>query len=178
MSNKSFYITTTLPYVNADPHIGFAMEAIKVDVIARAKRAQGYDVFFNTGTDEHGQKLYEGAIKENLTSQEYVNKYSQRFKDFCKTFNISYDAFIRTTDEKHIKAAQKMWNICKEKGDIYKAKQKINYCVGCEMEKSDSDLDNGKCPDHPNRELEITEEENYFFRFSKYQDALLFSVSK
>jgi methionyl-tRNA synthetase len=171
---KTFYITTTLPYVNADPHIGFAMEAIRADVIARHKRSEGYDVFFNTGTDEHGQKIYEGAIKENLDPQSYTDKYSDRFKDFCKLFNISYDAFIRTTDEKHVVAAQKMWNICMERGDIYKAEQEIKYCVGCEMEKTDSELnDDGKCPDHPNRELVITKEENYFFKFKKYEKELL-----
>lgn len=176
MKNKkdTFYITTTLPYINAAPHIGTAMEMIRADVIARYKRHVGYHVFFNTGTDEHGQKVYESAIAKGKTPQEYVDEYAMVYKSFHKLFNISYDSFIRTTDIKHIKAAQKMWNLCKENGDIYKAKQKINYCVGCEMEKTDSDLDkDNKCPDHPNRELIMTEEENYFFRFSKYQNKLL-----
>lgn len=173
-NKENFYITTTLPYVNADPHIGHAMEFIRADVIARFQRLQGRDVFFNTGTDEHGQKIWEGAQKENLSVQDYVDKYSERFKDFCKLTNISYDGFIRTTDEKHIAAAQKMWNICLAKGDIYKAKQSIKYCVGCEMEKTDSELsDDGKCPDHPNRDLVVNEEENYFFKFSKYEKDLL-----
>lgn len=178
---KTFYITTTLPYVNADPHIGHAMEFIRADVIARYKRSikdtdgeNFYDVFFNVGTDEHGQKIYEGAQKENLSIKEYVDKYSERFREFCKIFNISYDAFIRTTDDKHIKAAQKMWSICYAKGDIYKAAQVIKYCVGCELEKTDSELnEDGKCPYHTNRELSVSEEENYFFRFSKYQNALI-----
>lgn len=174
MNKNNFYITTTLPYVNADPHIGHAMEFIRADAIARFHRSLGENVFFNTGTDEHGQKIWEGAQKENLTPQEYVDKYAERFKEFCKLTNISYDAFIRTTDKKHIEAAQKMWNICLAKGDIYKAKQQIKYCVGCEMEKTDSELnDDGKCPDHPNRELVINEEENYFFKFSKYEKDLL-----
>lgn len=172
--NKPFYLTTTLPYVNAQPHIGHAMEFIRADVISRFQRYRGRDVFFNTGTDEHGQKIYEGALKENLTPQEYTDKYSKTFKDFCELCNISYDGFIRTTDEKHVLAAQKMWNICLAKGDIYKAKQKMHYCVGCEMEKTDSELgEDGRCPDHPGRDLVITEEENYFFAFSKYQKPLL-----
>ena len=174
LNKPKFYITTTLPYVNADPHIGFAMEIIRADVIARAKRALGYEVFFNTGTDEHGSKIYEGGVKENLTTQEYVDNYSNRFRDFLKLANISNDAFIRTTDEHHKLAAQKMWNICLAKGDIYKAKQVIKYCIGCEMEKTDSELDdNGKCGDHPGRDIVISEEENYFFRFSKYEKDLL-----
>lgn len=171
---KPFYITTTLPYINSSPHLGTAMEMIRADVIARYKRYIGYDVFFNTGTDEHGQKIFENAINSNMTPQEFANKNADIFKDFHKLFNISYDAFIRTTDDKHIRSAQKMWNICLQNGDIYKNKQKIKYCVGCEMEKTDSELNaDGKCPDHPNRDLLIMEEENYFFRFSKYQDALL-----
>ena len=173
---KQFYITTTLPYVNADPHIGHAMEFVRADVIARYQRSVlgSENVFFNTGTDEHGQKIYEAAQKDNMSTQNYVDKYSARFKEFHSLCNISYDAFIRTTDEKHVIAAQKMWSICYNNGDIYKAKQSIKYCVGCEMEKTDSELnDNGMCVDHPNRELTVTEEENYFFRFSKYQNALI-----
>ncbi len=175
---KPFYITTTLPYVNADPHIGHAMEFIRADVIARFWRGEGREVFFNTGTDEHGQKIWEGAQKEGLTPKEYTDKYSSRFKEFCQLTNISYDGFLRTTEDRHIAAAQKMWNICLEKGDIYKAKQTIKYCVGCEMEKTDSELVDDKCPDHPNRDLVISEEENYFFKFSKYQDDLLALYSR
>lgn len=170
---KPFYITTTLPYVNADPHIGHAMEFIRADVIARFQRSLGRQVFFNTGTDEHGQKIYEGAEKEGMSPEAYADKYSDRFKEFCKLTNISYDGFLRTTDTRHIAAAQKMWSICLEKGDIYKAKQIIKYCVGCEMEKTDSELVDDKCPDHTNRDLVVSEEENYFFKFSKYQDELL-----
>lgn len=170
---KHIYITTTLPYVNAEPHIGHAMEFIRADVIARYKRAEGYEVFFNTGTDEHGQKIYEGAEKEGVTPKEYTDKYSSRFREFLKLANISNDGFLRTTEERHIAAAQKTWQTCLDKGDIYKAKQTIHYCVGCEMEKTTGELVDGRCPQHPNRELETREEENYFFKFSKYQDALL-----
>ncbi len=169
---KKFYITTTLPYVNAEPHIGFAMEIIRADVIARAKRAQGYDVFFNTGTDEHGQKLYEGAMKENLTPQEYVDKNAEEFLKLIKAFNITNDGFIRTTDEKHIKTAEKFWNICNENGYIYKKNYQVKYCVGCELEKQDSELVDDKCPLHSNRELELIDEENYFFAWSKFEEKL------
>ncbi len=172
-SKKAFYITTTLPYVNADPHIGFAMEIIRADTIARVKRYLGYDVFFNTGTDEHGSKLYEGAIKENLTPQQYVDKYSENFKKLKEALNLSYDAFIRTTDEKHILAAQKIWNICFENGDIYKKNYKTKYCIGCELEKTDSELVDGKCPDHINKNIEERDEENYFFKWSNYGEKLL-----
>ena len=172
-NKKAFYITTTLPYVNSDPHIGHAMEFVRADIIARYKRSLGYDVFFNSGTDEHGSKIHEGAIKENMSTQEYVDKYSKRFKDFLKLANISNDEFVRTTDEKHILAAQEMWKRCHESGDIYKKNYKVKYCAGCELEKTDSELVDSKCADHPNKEIEIREEENYFFRYSKYQQKLL-----
>lgn len=171
---KSFYITTTLPYVNADPHIGFAMELVHADVIARWKKIKGYDVFFNTGTDEHGQKVWQKAQSEGKDAQEYVDIYADKFKDLIKLLGLSEDVrFIRTTDEKHKRAAQEFWNKCEKAGDIYKKNYKTKYCVGCELEKTDSELEHGKCPIHPDRELEIREEENYFFRFSKYGDKLL-----
>ncbi len=174
MQDKPFYITTTLPYVNSEPHIGFAMEIIRADVIARYKKSLGYDVFFNTGTDEHGAKIYENAVKAGITPQEFVDKSAKNFKDLLSLLNISDDVhFIRTTDEKHIKACVEIWNKCLEKGDIYKKEYKIKYCVGCELEKTDSELVNGRCELHPDREIEIREEENYFFKFSKYQKPLL-----
>lgn len=174
MSKVPFYITTTLPYVNSDPHIGFAMEIIRADVVARYKKSLGYDVFFNTGTDEHGAKIYENALKAGLSPKEFVDIPSQKFKDLLTLLNISSDVnFIRTTDEKHTKACQEIWNKCFEKGDIYKKEYKVKYCVGCELEKSDSELVNGRCELHPDREIEIREEENYFFKFSKYQKPLL-----
>ncbi len=172
--SKPFYITTTLPYVNSDPHIGFAMEIIRADVIARYKKELGYDVFFNTGTDEHGAKIYENAVKAGVHPQEFVDKSAQKFKDLLSLLNISDGVhFIRTTDKEHILSAQEMWKKCFESGDIYKKEYKTKYCVGCELEKTDSELVDGKCPIHPNREIEIREEENYFFRFSKYQNQLI-----
>lgn len=169
---KKFYITTTLPYVNADPHIGFALEIIQADVIARHYRKLGYDVFFNTGTDEHGLKIFRRAKENNMEPQAYCDIYAEKFKDLKGALNLSYNSFIRTTDPGHIKAARRFWELCEENGDIYKKKYKTKYCVGCELEKTDSELVNGRCPIHPNLELEIIEEENYFFRFSKYQKKL------
>lgn len=173
MDKRPFYLTTTLPYVNADPHIGFALEVVQADIIARLKRLEGFDVFFNTGTDEHGLKIYKKAQEEGIDVQKYVDKYAKKFDNLKKALNLSYDAFIRTTDEHHLNATKEFWNRCLKNGDIYKKNYKVKYCVGCELEKTDSELVNNKCHEHPNRELEIIEEENYFFKFSKYQNALL-----
>jgi len=172
MKNK-FYITTTLPYVNADPHIGFAAEIIRADVLARYKRLQGRDVFFNTGTDEHGLKIYKKAQEQGISPQEYCDGFAQKFNDLKNSLNLSYDSFIRTTDKHHIDAVQEFWKRCEANGDIYKKDYCVKYCVGCELEKTESELVNGRCPLHPNQELEIINEENYFFRWSKYQDKLL-----
>jgi len=171
--NKNFYITTTLPYINSEPHIGFAAEIIKADVIARYQRQRGATVFFNTGTDEHGLKIYQKAQAAGLPVQEFCDLYSAKFRPLKEKLNLSYDKFIRTTDADHKKAAQAFWLRCADAGDIYKKLYKVRYCVGCELEKTDSDLVNDRCPLHPDRELEIIEEENYFFRFSKYQAQLL-----
>jgi len=171
---KPFYITSTLPYVNSEPHIGFAMEIVRADIIARSKKLQGFEVFFNTGTDEHGQKIYENALTRGVDVKEYVDGYAQSFKDLIPLLGLSSDInFIRTTDNKHIRAAQEFWKRCFDNGDIYKKNYKIKYCVGCELEKQESELVDGRCVLHPNKDLEIREEENYFFRWSKYQEYLL-----
>ena len=171
---KSFYITTTLPYVNAEPHIGHAMEFIRADVIARWKKLAGHEVFFNTGTDEHGKKIWQKAVEVGKDTQEYVDEYAEKFESLLPALGISSDIhFIRTTNEKHIKAAQEFWKRCNDAGDIYKKQYKVKYCVGCELEKTDSEIENGHCIIHPHLELEIREEENYFFKFSKYQRPLL-----
>ena len=173
-TKRPFYITTTLPYVNADPHVGFAMEIIRADVIARFHRGfLDEEVFFNTGTDEHGAKIYENAVKEGKDPQTYVDGYAKRFQELTKALGIEGVTFIRTTDPHHISAAQEFWKRCERAGDIYKKLYKVKYCVGCELEKTDSELENGRCPIHPNRDIEIREEENYFFRWSKYQKPLL-----
>ena len=172
MKNK-FYITTTLPYVNAKPHIGFAKEIVEADVLARFHREKGDEVFFNTGTDEHGQKIYQKAVETGMDVQSYCDSMVPEFDKLRKSLNLSYDNFIRTTDVEHIKAVQEFWKLCEKNGDIYKKNYKVKYCVGCELEKTDSELIEGKCPDHPNMEIETIEEENYFFRFSSYQEKLL-----
>jgi methionyl-tRNA synthetase len=171
-AKKAFYITTTIPYVNAAPHIGFALEIVQADALARYKRLMGYEVFFNFGSDEHGQKIWQNATEAGVSPQAYVDGYAEKFKDLRGKLNLTYDAFIRTTDTKHKLAAQEMWRICAAKGDIYKKNYAIKYCVGCELEKSDSELVDGKCPHHPNKQLEIRDEENYFFKLSAYQDKL------
>lgn len=170
---KKFYITTTLPYVNAEPHLGFALEIIQADFVARYNSLIGDNVVFNTGTDEHGLKIYRKALEAEKDPQSYVDEYAAKFENLRDALNLSYTNFIRTTDPRHIKAAQEFWQLCDKNGDIYKKPYQIKYCVGCELEKTESELEEGKCPIHPNLELEIIEEENYFFRWSKYQKPLL-----
>lgn len=167
------YLTTTLPYVNADPHIGFALEIVQADAWARAQRLMGNEVVFNTGTDEHGAKIYENAKDQEKDPQDYVNEYAAKFDNLKQALNLTYTNFIRTTDAHHKKAAQEFWKRCLENGDIYKKNYQIKYCVGCELAKTESELVDGRCPLHPNRELELIDEENYFFKFSKYQEPLL-----
>ncbi len=171
---KPFYITTTLPYVNAEPHIGFAMELIRADVIVRAKKFSGYEVFFNTGTDEHGTKIHRKAKDLNIDTQVYVDGVAQKFKDLIPMLGISPDVnFIRTTDAHHITSAQSFWLTVKKNGFIYKKNYSIKYCVGCELEKTESELIDDRCTLHPLTELEIIQEENYFFKFSEFQKPLL-----
>ncbi len=171
---NKFYITTTLPYVNSDPHIGFALEIIHADVIARYHALLGDEVFFNTGTDEHGSKIHRKAEEQGKDTQSYVDEYAEKFKLLKDRLNIFSDIhFVRTTDSHHKVAAQEFWKRCLANDDIYKKTYKIKYCVGCELEKTDSELEDDKCPIHPNMEIEFIDEENYFFRFSKYQQALL-----
>jgi len=171
---KPFYITTTLPYINAEPHVGFALEIIRADVIARYKAISGFEIFFNTGTDEHGQKVFEAAQKSGISTQEYVDAFAARFRELLPKLGISPDIhFIRTTDAHHEKAAQEFWNRVYKNGFIYKKNYKTKYCVGCEENKTESELVNGRCSIHQNRELEIRDEENYFFKFSGFGDRLL-----
>lgn len=164
--SKPFYITTTLPYVNAEPHIGFALEIVQADIIARYKKLAGFEVFFNTGTDEHGVKIYRKAVETGKTPQAYADEYADKFRNLKNTLGLSDSIhFIRTTDEHHKNAAREFWKRCKTHGYIDKKLYKIKYCVGCELEKTDSELSYGKCPLHPNLALEVSEEENYFFKF-------------
>ncbi len=168
---EKFYITTTLPYVNARPHLGFALEAVQADIIARYERLKGKEVIFNTGTDEHGLKIYRKAEEEGLDVQTYVDQKAADFEKLKGALNLSYTHFIRTTDPRHVAAAQEFWKRCEK--DIEKRTYQTKYCVGCELEKTDSELDHGHCVLHPNLEIETIEEENYFFLFSRYEKPLL-----
>lgn len=173
MEKKCTYITTTIPYVNAEPHIGFALEAVQADALARYKRLMGHEVFLNAGADEHGQKIWEKAQSEGVEVQAYVDGFAQKVQELRDLLNLSYNNFIRTSSPEHRKAAEEMWKRCEAKGDIYKKKYKAPYCVGCEKFLSARDLDeNGECPFHPGKKPIELEEENYFFKFSNYQKTL------
>lgn len=168
------YITTTLPYVNADPHIGHALELIQADSLARAWRLQGEEVFFSTGTDEHGQKILQAAEKAGQDVQAYVDHFALEFGKLKEALALTNDGFIRTTEPRHIEAAQEMWRRCLASGDIYKKRYTGLYCVGCESYKTEKDLtEGGHCLVHQHLTLEEIAEENYFFRFSKYRDQLI-----
>lgn len=168
-----YYLTTTLPYVNAAPHIGFALELAQADALVRAKRLQGYETLFNMGSDEHGVKILRAAEQAGITPQAYADEYAAKFQALKQALDVSWDRFIRTTDDAHVRAAQEFWLRCDAAGDIYKKSYQVKYCSGCELEKTDSELVDGACPLHPTTLIEVIDEENYFFRFSRYQQALL-----
>lgn len=170
---SKYYLTTTLPYVNGDPHIGFALEIVRADALARILRKNGHEVFFNTGTDEHGLKIFQKAKEFGLETKTYVDKQSQAFQDLMKELKISEHKFIRTTDKIHEEAAQEFWKKCDEAGFIEKKTYGGLYCVGCEMFLKENDLINGECPNHPGKKLEFLEEENYFFKYSNFAEKLL-----
>ncbi len=173
MSQK-VYLTTTLPYVNAAPHLGHALEFVQADIYARYQKILGNEVLLNTGTDEHGAKVYAKALAEGERPRVYSDRQDKNFKKLIRALGLVDNiSFVRTTSPAHIKAAQEFWRRAAVAGDIYKKDYRLKYCVGCELEKTDSDLVDGRCPIHPQLELEIREEENYFFRFSKYQNKLL-----
>ncbi len=165
---NKFYVTTSIPYVNAPPHIGHALEFVQADVLARFQRAAGKDVFFLTGADEHGVKIVRAAEDAKKTTKKFVDENTEKIKKLIKVLNISNDDFIRTTDKKrHWPGAQKLWLKLAEAGDIYKKKYKGLYCAGHEAFVTDKDLVNGVCALHKTKP-EIIEEENYFFRLSRY----------
>jgi len=171
---KKFYITTSLPYINSKPHVGFALEAVQADVLARWHRLKGDKVFFLTGTDEHGSKIAQIAKNEGVTPQVIAEKNSAFFAELKSVLNLSNDDFIRTSDrDNHWPGAQKLWKQLVQSGDIYKGKYKGLYCVGCEAFITERDLIDGKCPIH-NTIPESIEEENYFFKLSnpKYADKI------
>ena len=167
------FITTPIYYVNDVPHIGHAYTTIIADTLARFYRLAGYDTFFLTGTDEHGQKIEEAAAKRGKTPKEYADEVSAKFRSLWDDFGISYDHFIRTTDETHAKTVQNVFEKMLAKGDIYKGEYEGNYCVSCESFFPEKDLIDGEyCPDC-GKKTRIIKEESYFFRLSAYQDRLL-----
>ena len=167
-----YYITTPIYYPSANFHIGHCYTTIVADAIARYKRSKGYDVYFQTGTDEHGLKIETKAKEAGVSPKEYVDKVVENAKDLWKALDISYDYFIRTTDENHVKAVQKIFTNLYEQGDIYKGTYKGLYCVPCESFWTKTQLVDGKCPDC-GREVKEVEEEAYFLKLSKYQDRLV-----
>lgn len=176
MAKNKFYITTAIPYVNAKPHVGFAYELFQADTLARFHRQLGEEVWFLTGTDDNSLKNVQSAEKEGKLVKEYVDELAASFVNLNRVFNISNDDFIRTTEKRHYAGIEKFWRACEK--DIYKKKYKGLYCVGCEEFKKEEELENGCCPEHPNAKLEIVEEENYFFKLSKYQDKLAELIEK
>ena len=172
MNKEKFYITTPIYYPSANFHIGHCYTTIIADAIARYKRLTGYDVFYLTGTDEHGLKIQKKAEEAGVTPQEYVDDIVDNAKDLWKSLNISYDKFIRTTDKEHIECVQKIFKKLYDQGDIYKGEYKGLYCTPCESFWTETQLVDGKCPDC-GREVNEVSEEAYFFRLSKYQDRLI-----
>lgn len=172
MTKEKFYITTPIYYPSDNLHIGHSYCTVAADTIARYKRARGYDVMFLTGTDEHGQKIQRIAAENGVTPKEYVDRIVDGIHKLWDLLNISNDRFIRTTDEKHVKAIQTIFTVLHEKGDIYKSEYEGWYCTPCEAFWTQRQLKDGKCPDC-GRAVEKTKEESYFFRLSKYQDRLI-----
>lgn len=168
MSKKPYYITTAIAYASKKPHIGNTYEIVFTDAVARYKRMQGYDVFMLTGTDEHGIKIEELAKEEGISPKEHVDKVAAEIRNICDLMNVSYDGFIRTTDEQHEKIVQKIFTKLYEQGDIYKSSYEGLYCTPCESFWTESQLVDGKCPDC-GREVKPANEEAYFLRLSKYQ---------
>lgn len=174
-NKQTYYITTPLYYVNGNPHIGSAYTTIVADVLARYKRKAGYDVFYLTGTDEHGQKIYESAVKNGRENdvQGFVDDVANDFKKVWRDLDISYDYFIRTTDKQHEESVKKLWQKMYDKGDIYKGRYTGWYCVSCERYFTEKELEErNRCPDC-GKETKWVEEENYFFKLSKYQNKLI-----
>ena len=177
MAKEKYYMTTAIAYTSGKPHIGNTYEIVLADAIARYKRYQGYDVFFQTGTDEHGQKIELKAQDAGVTPQEFVDGVAAQIKDIWDMMNTSYDKFIRTTDKDHEEQVQKIFKYLYEKGDIYKGHYEGMYCTPCESFFTESQLVDGKCPDC-GREVQPAKEEAYFFKMSKYADRLIQHINE
>ena len=172
MKNEKFYISTAIAYSSGKPHVGNVYEIVMADVIARYKKLCGYDVYFQTGADEHGIKIENNAKLENKSPQEYVDEISGQIKEIWDGLNVDYNKFIRTTNEKHKIQVKKIFKKLYDQGDIYKSNYEGWYCVPCESFFTDTQLNEGKCPDC-GREVKLEKEEAYFFKLSKYQDFLI-----
>ncbi|KKS19007.1 MAG: Methionyl-tRNA synthetase protein, partial [Candidatus Roizmanbacteria bacterium GW2011_GWC2_41_7] len=177
--NKKFYITTAIPYVNAAPHIGHALEFIQGDAIARYHQLIGEEVLFLTGSDENALKNVQAAEKAGKPVQDFVNEYADRFEELLKKLNVRVDIFQRGSSQKtHFVSSQKLWELCNKNGDVYQKEYTGLYCVGCETFYEPSELDeNGECLEHPGKKLEEVSETNYFFKLSKYQERLIELIS-
>lgn len=172
-----YFITTAIPYVNARPHIGFALEIVLTDALARYHRLKGEDVRFLTGTDDNSLSNVRAAEEEGVPTGDLVDRYATDFQNLRGPLNLSFDDFIRTSaEERHLDGVKKLWEACDASGDIYKKPYRGLYCVGCEVFYTEDELQDGLCPEHLTRP-EIVEEENYFFRLSRYQDDLLDLIS-
>ena len=174
---KPFFVSTAIDYPSEKPHLGHALEKIQADVLARYRKLQGFDVHFSTGTDEHGLKIQRQAQKAKREPQEFVDEMSAHFKDLWDKLNISYDDFVRTSEQRHSKVSQKIFQTIYDKGDIYQGKYQGLYCVECESYYLPKDLENNCCPVHK-KPVETVAEETYFFRMSKYQQKLLEHIEK
>lgn len=168
-----YYLTTSIAYINGEPHIGFAQECLAADIVARFHRdILGDDTYFQTGADEHGFSVQMNAQKAGMEDMAFVDSLLPKFTGLKEQLDLTYDAFVRTTDKEHIKNAQEIWMKAFDNGYIYKKHYSGVYCVGCESMKNKSELIDGRCPNHPNLEPEIVEEENWFFKLSEFGDQL------
>ncbi len=171
MSKNKFYISTSIAYVNAGPHVGYAMEILQADALARYNRLEGKDVFYMTGTDEHGLKIAQVAEERGVWPQELANENSALFRDLAEKMGASNDYFVRTTEDKHVEFAKQMWQKLVDAGDIYKSHYEGLYCIGCERYYLEKELVDGNCPIHKKPVVKV-KEENYFFRLSKYAEEI------
>ena len=176
MNNQNWYLTTTIPYVNGEPHVGFALELVQADVLARHRRLQGYNVRLQTGSDENSLKNVSAAEAAGRAVEEFVAANAERFLQLQGALNVSADDFLRTaSDPRHKPGVEALWQACVESGDIYQKEYSGLYCNGCEQFYADSELDSGCCPEHGTRP-ETVSETNWFFRLSKYAKAIKTAV--
>lgn len=176
--NKKFYVTAAIPYVNAAPHIGHALEFLQVDVVARYKKLQGVEAITLTGSDENALKNVQAAEKAGQEVQKFVDLNAELFLELTKKLNTHFDVFQKGTNPGHFKSSQDLWTRCNDKGDIYKKDYEGLYCVGCEAFYTEEELQDGECGEHPGKKLEKVSESNYFFRLSKYQEHLIDLISR